>query len=62
MFDKAYNSKPEEQATAKRGIVLHLPYKRKRGEVKKETEQISNRKKYPVRRWVRGSRENKFMA
>ncbi len=51
-LDKAYNSKLEEQAIAKRGYVLHLPYKRKRGEVRKETEHISNRKKYPARRWV----------
>ena len=51
-LDKAYNSKPEEQAIAKRGYVIHLPYKRKRGEVKKETEKISNRKKHPARRWV----------
>ena len=51
-LDKAYNSKPEEQEIAKRGYVLHLPYKRKRGEVKKDTEKISNRKKHPARRWV----------
>jgi len=51
-LDKAYNSKPEEQEIVKRGYVLHLPYKRKRGEVRKETEKISNRKKHPARRWV----------
>lgn len=51
-LDKAYNSKPEEQAIAKRGYVLHLPYKRKRGEVRKETEKILNHKKHPARRWV----------
>ena len=51
-LDKAYNSKPEEQEIVKRGYVLHLPYKRKRGEVQKETEMISNRKKHPARRWV----------
>ena len=49
-LDKVYNSKPEEQKIAKRGYVPHLPYKRKRGEVKKETEKISNCKKYPARR------------
>ena len=37
-LDKAYNSKPEEQAISKRGYVPHLPHKRKRGEVKKDTE------------------------
>ena len=51
-LDKAYNSKPKEQEIVKRGYVLHLPYKRKRGEVRKETEKISNRKKHPARRWV----------
>ena len=51
-LDKAYNSKPEEQEIVKRGYVLHLPYKRKRGEGRKETEKISNRKKHPARRWV----------
>ena len=51
-LDKAYNSKPEEQAIAKRGYAPHLPYKRKRGEVKKDTEKIINRKKHPARRWV----------
>jgi hypothetical protein len=45
-------SKPEEQEIAERGYVLYLPYKRKRGEVRKETEKISNRKKHPARRWV----------
>ena len=45
-------SKPEEQEIAERGYVLHLPYKRKRGEVRKETEKISNRKKHPARRCV----------
>jgi transposase len=42
----------QAQAIAKRGYVIHLPYKRKRGEVKKGTEKISNHKKYPARRWV----------
>ena len=51
-LDKAYNSKPEEQAIEKRGYLIHLPHKRKRGEVKKGKEKISNRKKYPARRWV----------
>ena len=51
-LDKAYNSKPEEQAIAKRGYAIHLPYKGKKGEVKKDTEKIINRKKHPARRWV----------
>ena len=52
-LDKAYNSKPEEQAIAKRGYAIHLPHKRKRGEVKKDMEKKkSHRKKHPARRWV----------
>ncbi|MER5175185.1 MAG: IS5 family transposase [Candidatus Nitrosocosmicus sp.] len=50
-LDKAYNSKSVKQEIIKRGYVPHLPHKRNRGEVKKETEQISNRKKHPARRW-----------
>ncbi len=30
-LDKAYNSKPEEQELIKRGYILHIPQKRKRG-------------------------------
>ena len=33
-LDKAYNSKPEEQELIKRGYVLHISYKKKKGEVK----------------------------
>ena len=35
---KEYSSKPEGQAIAKRGYAIHLPHKRKRGEVKKDME------------------------
>jgi hypothetical protein len=35
-LDKAYNSEPEEQELIKRGYVLYIPPKRKRG-VKKRT-------------------------
>ncbi len=31
-LDKAYNSEPKEQELIKRGYVLHIPPKRKRGE------------------------------
>jgi transposase len=51
-LDKAYSSKPEKQDLIRRGYVPHLPYKRKRGEVKTETLKMSNRKKHPARRWV----------
>jgi transposase len=51
-LDKAYNSKTVKQEIISRGYVPHLPYKRKRGEVKTETQKMSNRKKHPARRWV----------
>ena len=54
-LDKAYNSKPEEQELIKRGYVLHIPYKRKRGEQVDDQEKpkvTPNRKKYSPRRWV----------
>ena len=51
-LDKAYNSKTAKQEIISRGYVPHLPYKRKRGEVKAETQKMSNRKKHPARRWV----------
>ena len=57
-LDKAYNSEHEEQELIKRGYVLHIPPKRKRG-VKEEQYKIkitiqhcSNRKKYSAKRWV----------
>ena len=37
-------SKLEEQEIVKRGYVLHLPYKRKRGEDRKEIEMIKSQK------------------
>jgi transposase len=51
-LDKAYNSKTIRREIISRGYVPHLPYKRKRGEVKTETQNMSNRKKHPARRWV----------
>ena len=51
-LDKAYNSKTVKQEIISRGYVPHLPCKRKRGEVKTETQKMSNRKKHPARRWV----------
>jgi hypothetical protein len=39
-------SKSEEQEIVKRGYVLHLPYKRKRDEVRKETEMIKSQKTF----------------
>ena len=51
-LDKAYNSKTVKQEIISRGYVLHMLYKRKRGEVRTETQKMSNRKKHPARRWV----------
>ena len=51
-LDKAYNSKTVKQEILSRGYVPHLPYKRKRGMVKTETQKMSNRKKHPAKRWV----------
>ena len=52
-LDKAYNSKPIENEIIRRGYVPHIPYKRKRGQKKKEN---SNQKKYSSsaknKRWV----------
>ena len=59
-LDKAYNSKSVKQEIIKRGYVPHLPHKRKRGEVKKETEKISNRKKHTARRWWVVERTNSW--
>jgi len=48
-LDKAYNSEPEEQELLKRGYVLHIPYKRKKGEAvdaQKTKEVASHHKKH----------------
>ena len=55
-LDKAYNSTQEEQELIRRGYVLHISPKRKRGEkeeeVKTETQPSLNRKKHSAKRWV----------
>src|SRR6185437_8035476 len=53
-LDKAYNSESEEQELIKRGYVLHIPYKKKKGEKVDEenTKAILNHKKYSPKRWV----------
>jgi len=55
-LDKAYNSEPEEQKLIKRGYILHIPYKRNRGEkekdVKGETQPSLSHKKHSAKRWV----------
>ena len=53
-LDKAYNSEPEEQELIKRGYVLHIPYKKRKGEEvdEEKTKVIPNRKKHSAKRWV----------
>ena len=53
-LDKAYNSEPEEQELLKRGYVLHIPYKRKKGEAvdEQKTKVASHHKKHSPKRWV----------
>ena len=54
-LDKGYNSAEEEQELIKRGYVLHIPYKKKRGEeedYEQKIKAISNRKKHSAKRWV----------
>ena len=68
-LDKAYNSESHEQELIKRGYVLHIPSKRKRGEkeeqdnIKITLQHCSNRKKHSAKRWIverTNSRHNKF--
>jgi transposase len=57
-LDKAYNSEPEEQELLKRGYVLHIPQKRRKGEKEESVEakvtiqHILSRKKHSAKRWV----------
>ena len=53
-LDKAYNSEPEEQELLKRGYVLHIPHKRKKGEAvdEQKTKVASHHKKHSPKRWV----------
>jgi hypothetical protein len=53
-LDKAYNSEPEEQELIKRSYVLHISYKKKKGEEvdEEKTKAIPNRKKHSPKRWV----------
>ena len=59
-LDRAYNSKSTENEIINRGYVPHIPYKRKRGQLKEE---MANQKQYSYaknKRW--GCRENKLLA
>ncbi len=52
VLDKAYNSEREEQELIKQGYVLHIPYKKKKGEEvdEEKTKAIPNRKKHSPKR------------
>src|SRR4051812_12368914 len=50
-LDRAYQSKSIEQEIIKRGYVPHIPYKRKRGQVRKEN---TDRKRYTPSKNKRG--------
>ena len=53
-LDKGYKSADEEQELIKRGYVLHIPIKKKKGKEGGEGKEIAipNRKKYSAKRWV----------
>ena len=57
-LDEVYNSEPEEKELIKRGYVLHIPPKRKKGvreehkEIKITAQHCSNRNKHSAKRWV----------
>ena len=58
-LDRAYSSKSIENEIINRGYVPHIPYKRKRGQLKEET---TNQRRYPYaknKRWV-GERTNSW--
>ena len=51
-LDRAYNSKSIEQEIIKRGYVPHMPYKRKRGQVKEEKTYQKRYSSAKDKRWV----------
>jgi hypothetical protein len=53
-LDKGYTSAEKEQGLIKRGYVLHIPIKKKKGKKGEEGKEIaiSNRKKYSPKRWA----------
>lgn len=51
-LDRAYQSKPIEQEIIKRGYVPHIPYKRKRGQVKEEMVYQKQYDSVNNKRWV----------
>src|SRR4051812_36783946 len=51
-LDRAYQSKSIEQEIIKRGYVPHIPYKRKRGQVRKENTDLKRYTPSKNKRWV----------
>ena len=51
-LDRAYSSKRVEQEIINRGYVPHVPYKRKRGEKRKDKDESIRKKCRERRRWV----------
>ena len=51
-LDRAYNSKSIENEIINRGYVPHIPYKRKRGQMKEETTNQKHYNSVRNRRWV----------
>ena len=63
--DKAYNSEPEEQELIKRGYVLHIPQKRRKGEKEEENVEKDYNTAYLNQKTFckkMGCGENKLMA
>ena len=51
-LDRAYNSKSTENEIINRGYVPHIPYKRKRGQIKKEKTNQKRHSSSKNKRWV----------
>ena len=61
-LDKAYDSEPEEQELLKRAHVLHIPYKKKKGEEVDDEKAITipNHKKHSPKKLVVEERTNSW--
>src|SRR4051794_5304668 len=59
-LDRAYQSKSIEQEIIKRGYVPHIPYKRKRGQVRKENTDLKRYTPSKDKRWVVKERTNSW--
>jgi putative transposase len=61
-LDKGYKSGEKEHELIKRGYILHIPVKKKKGKKGEEGKEIAipNRKKYSPKRWVVVERTNSW--